>query len=217
MFGYFPNSNLWTVLSSIALLAVSITAHTAPTVKQSSSGLCHSEESPNYDRTKTFTGYESLKECTQNGGQLRDGLVLARYSESNSEYDRSKFGHGWQDTDGDCQNSRMEALISQSTRSVQFADDDRCRVTQGRWISTFTGKVITDASKIDIDHAVLLKFAWEHGADTWSQEKRVRFANDPVNLLSVEARFLRLVKQYDLKSSPPENRWIRSFLDSCRS
>ena len=35
-------------------------------------------------------------------------------------------------------------------------------------------------------HVVPLKWAWDHGADTWSRDKREKFANDPVNLWSVE-------------------------------
>lgn len=32
-----------------------------------------------------------------------------------------------------------------------------------------------------------LKWAWEHGASEWSDNKTERFANDPVNPLPVEA------------------------------
>ncbi len=31
-----------------------------------------------------------------------------------------------------------------------------------------------------------LKWAWDNGADTWSDDKRQRFANDPVNLFAVD-------------------------------
>jgi hypothetical protein len=34
---------------------------------------------------------------------------------------------------------------------------------------------------------VPLAYAWSRGADEWSREKRVRFANDPVNLYAVLA------------------------------
>ncbi|WP_260312648.1 HNH endonuclease family protein [Marinobacter sp. 3-2] len=141
-------------------------------------------------------------------------------------YDRSAFGHGWDDADGDCQDSRAEALIVQSTTQVRFADERRCRVVTGRWISPFTSKIIQNSSEIDIDHVVPLKWAWEHGANTWSREKREKFVNDPVNLWSVElslnrqkgargpeewlppsgrcqyvSRFFRIVKLYGLRLS----------------
>ena len=76
---------------------------------------------------------------------------------------------------------------------------------------------------------VPLKWAWDHGADTWSRDKREKFANDPVNLWSVElslnrqkgakgpsewlppagqcgyvARFVRIVKQYRVEPKTEE-------------
>ncbi|WP_067222775.1 HNH endonuclease family protein [Marinomonas gallaica] len=64
-------------------------------------------------------------------------------------------------------------------------------VNFGRWISMYSGEVIFDASKLDIDHVVPLKWAWEHGAMFWSKAKRKEFANAPVNLVAVEASLYR--------------------------
>lgn len=85
----------------------------------------------------------------------------------------------------------MERLISQSVSQVRFKDAKNCKVLSGKWISPFTGNTIYKASDIDIDYVVPLKWAWVHGAKNWSREKRVKFANDPANLLSVEARLNR--------------------------
>ncbi|MHA2940317.1 HNH endonuclease family protein [Vibrio sp. RC27] len=112
-------------------------------------------------------------------------------------------------------------MISQSTGNLVF--NEKGRVIRGRWISAYSGKVLVDASKVDIDHVVPLHWAWEHGAAKWSQDEREMFANDQRNLLAVEAslnrqkgdkginewlppqnqdqykaRFLRIVKLYDL-------------------
>jgi hypothetical protein len=158
-----------------------------------------------------------------------------------SWYERTKNYRAFDSLEA-CQDSRAEALIAQSTTRVRFADESRCRVVTGRWISPFTGKVIQNSSEIDVDHVVPLKWAWDRGARTWSRTKRETFANDPVNLWPVElslnrskgakgpdewlppsaqwgyvARFFRVVKHYDLKFSSPETRWIKSFLDSCRN
>ncbi|MDK9556097.1 HNH endonuclease family protein [Marinobacter sp. M216] len=217
-------------------------------VKQSSSGLCHPLESNWYDRTENYTAYDSVEACLDAGGRLPQGLTLASlggHQESTGgpqEYERSKFGHGWDDADGDCQDSRAEALIAMSATTVRFANDDRCRVTTGRWISSFTENVIQNASEIDIDHVVPLAWAWEHGAAGWSHTKREQFANDPVNLLPVEAslnrskgalgpnqwlppaghcgyvaRFTRIMKKYELEPTKSESSWLRDFLNSCRS
>lgn len=199
-------------------------------IKKTTSEICHSKNSSYYSRIKKYTPYLSLQECLASGGRLPKsygGPTTSHLSSSKgSKYDRSKFGRGWADVDGDCQDSRQEVLIAQSTVPVKFKSDNRCRVSAGCWISPFSGKVIHNPSVIDIDHVVPLKWAWDNGANKWTKEKRRMFANDPANLLSVEAsfnrqkgakgpnvwlppanqceyvlRFLRIVKKYDLRGA----------------
>jgi hypothetical protein len=43
------------------------------------------------------------------------------------------------------------------------------------------------ASEIDIDHVVALSDAWQKGAARWPAGKRLALANDPLNLLAVDA------------------------------
>lgn len=203
----------------------------APIVKLSSSGICHDSESPYFSRTKQFTAFATLEACLEEGGRLPKGAAPADTPSpersTGAIYKREHFGSGWLDTDGDCQDARQEALAAQSTAPVRFESERGCRVIAGRWISPFTGKAIHDPSAIDIDHVVPLKWAWDHGASDWTREKRERFANDPVNLLSVEAslnrskgakglidwlppsgqcqytlRFLRVLRIYKLALSP---------------
>ena len=226
-----------TKLAPYLLLVLGLAATTVhATVKQSSSGICHSADSPYYERTKNFKPFATLDACLQSGGRLPQGMsasagatLVAVQNQAVTGYSRAQFGKGWADNDGDCQNSRHEALIKQSTGPVRFKAGRECQVTAGRWISPYTGAVIHDPSRIDIDHVVPLKWAWEHGADKWPQSKRDRFANDPVNLLSVEAslnrqkgakgldewlppanqcqyvaRFMRVMKAYKLELSPLE-------------
>ena len=106
-------------------------------------------------------------------------------------YSREQFGRGWGDLDDDCQNSRQETLITLSTTPVRFKDYRNCSVISGRWISPFTGRILLDASLIDIDHIVPLKWAWDHGANQWTSTQRKSFANDPVNLWPVERELNR--------------------------
>lgn len=224
--------NLSLPLAATVILAT--TSH-ADTVKQSTSGVCHDQNSSYYERTTNFKPFNSLDACLRSGGRLPKGYSGNLNSSSsstpstNSGYSREQFGSGWADTDGDCQNSRHEALIAQSTGQVRFKDGRECSVTAGRWISPYTGEVIHDPRNIDIDHVVPLKWAWEHGADRWPHTLREKFANDPVNLLSVEAslnrekgakgpdewlppahqcqyilRFLRVMKSYKLQLSETE-------------
>lgn len=227
-------------LVALLLLAL-VPAVALATVKQSSSGLCHPPQSPWYERTTHFTPFDSLEACLSAGGRLPRGVSLASVDPAVAGYQRSQFGHGWDDQDGDCQDSRAEALIGTSTTTVRFADEERCRVVSGRWISPFTGRVIQNAGDVDIDHVVPLSWAWQNGASHWSRQRRVAFANDPINLWPVEAslnrskgdrgpdewmppagecqyisRFVRIVIKYDLKPSEADAREFNRLLDTCR-
>ena len=175
----------------------------ASTIKQSTSGLCHPPQSSWYDRTRTYKPFDTVEACLDAGGRLPKGISLASLDQAKrsddassgamARYQRSAFGHGWDDADGDCRNSRAEALIASSTTQVHFATDRGCRVVAGRWVSAFTGNVIQNASNIDIDHVVPLAWSWDRGAREWPGETRLRFANDPVNLLPVEASLNRSI------------------------
>jgi hypothetical protein len=215
-------------------------------IKKSSSGICHPPESSWYERTKNYIPFDSLKTCLQEGGRLPKGLSLTSLNGAQNEnekngYDRSAFGHGWDDQDGDCQDSRAEALVATSTTPVRFATNKRCRVVTGRWVSPFTGRVIQNAGDIDIDHVVPLAWSWNRGARQWPREKREQFANDSMNLWPVElslnrskgakgpnewlppsgqcgyvSRFYRIVKLHKLEPRPAENEWVQAFLADCR-
>ena len=99
-------------------------------------------------------------------------------------YDRNEYGP-WKDVDRDCQNTRHEVLIGSSAEPVQFKTEKQCLVVAGKWIGLYTGKVFTNARKIDIDHVVPLKEAHISGASGWTKEKKRQFANDADNLLAV--------------------------------
>ncbi|WP_299439499.1 HNH endonuclease family protein [uncultured Rhodospira sp.] len=103
-------------------------------------------------------------------------------------YSRGLYDH-WVDADGDCQDTRHEVLIRDSTARVRLTADG-CRVVGGRWIDPYSGRVITDPSALDVDHLVPLAEAHRSGADRWSADRRRAFANDlssPLTLLPVGA------------------------------
>ncbi len=92
----------------------------AALVKMSKSHICHDTNSRYYNRTKNFTPFDTLQACLDAGGRLPKGQSsLAPITTSKqavgATYKRDYFGKGWADENHDCQNSRMEALISQST------------------------------------------------------------------------------------------------------
>lgn len=232
----------------VAFLTLSLNVSAAEVVKKSNSGICHDMGSRHYERTKNFQSFDSISSCLDSGGRLSKG-----YKDSNASlgaravdvantgrsYSRSEFGHGWDDMDGDCQNSRHEALIAQSTGQVNFKTSRKCHVVSGRWISPYSGKVVHSAKALDADHVVPLKWAWDNGASAWSESKRKAFANDPVNLLVVEAglnrskgakgldewmppagkcqyasRYIRVMKKYDISLSVSDRTQYQAILKS---
>lgn len=103
-----------------------------------------------------------------------------------SEYNRKDWPH-WIDEDNDCQDTRAEILIRDSLGPIKFKRNKPCNVSWGRWLCPYTGKEILKASELDIDHIVPLAHAQKSGGAAWPREKKRQFANDPLNLLAVEA------------------------------
>lgn len=230
---------LLTALFSMPAMAV---------VKLSKNGICHTPQSPWYSRTKNYTPFEDMQSCLNAGGRLPQevsagaaaplhAMPLQQSLPVAGKYSRAQFGTGWDDADGDCQDSRAEALIQASTVTPRMSG---CRVVSGRWISPYTGNVIMNAKEIDIDHVYPLALSWVHGAAQWSSKQREKFANDPVNLLPVEAslnrakgakppsqwlppsgqcqyvsRFKRISLIYKLNLPQSEREWIDRFLTRC--
>jgi hypothetical protein len=105
--------------------------------------------------------------------------------EVTSGYERQKFKH-WVDADGDCQDTRDEVLLEESTTRTR----GRCDLSSGTWFSTYDGVTLKRPGGLDIDHMVPLKESWESGADAWSDEEREAYANDlgdPRPLIAVTA------------------------------
>ena len=104
------------------------------------------------------------------------------------KYERKSYRH-WIDEDRDCQNARHEVLIAESSSTVVFKTEKGCRVVSGSWNDPYSGKTITDASKLDIDHLVPLKEVHESGGHAWDVYRKRDYANDlsdPNTLIAVD-------------------------------
>tara|TARA_R100001129_G_scaffold7775_1_gene5684 strand:- start:501 stop:1232 length:732 start_codon:yes stop_codon:yes gene_type:complete len=174
-------TTVWLVITACFALPIQASEHV---IKKSNSGICHAEDSRWYSRTKNFTPYDTLDACLKSGGRLPKGYKYRKTNSQPTGYQRSAFNH-WVDKDGDCLNERHELLEQLATGSVHYSDNG-CRVIRGRWNDPYTGKVFFNSSDVDVDHVVALKRAWDTGASSWSDKKRERFANDPINLLVVD-------------------------------
>ena len=103
-------------------------------------------------------------------------------------YNRKLYGV-WIDEDGDCQYTRHEILIAESTQPVTF-DKKRCRVLSGQWEDPYTGRVFNDPRLVDIDHFIPLAEVHRSGGYSWTGAQRRRYTNDlsnPDTLIVVSA------------------------------
>ena len=144
-------------------------------------------------------------------------VVVADRPSRLPEYDRSDWKH-WTDVDGDCQDARQEVLIAESSVPVAFTDERSCRVAAGRWTGLYTGEVVEDPGKLDVDHMVPLANAHLSGAFAWDAELKELYANSlgyPGHLIAVTASANRSKGRKGPEEWRPPNRtyWCRYATD----
>ena len=108
-------------------------------------------------------------------------------------YTRAQFTH-WSDLDRNGCDARNDTLKRDLTEVIYKAGTRDCKVIAGLLLDPFSGKVITFSStksNIDIDHVVALSNAWQTGAAYFDKTKRAAIANDPLNLIAVDAKLNR--------------------------
>jgi len=131
-------------------------------------------------------GCNKCGSTTTGGGKVSKKVRDApRNPKPAKKFDRKDWPH-WIDEDGDCQDTRAEMLIKYNTGELKFKRNKECNVSWGRWVCPYTGKELTKASDVDIDHVVPLANAHRSGGATWTREQKREFANDPLNLLVVD-------------------------------
>ena len=105
-------------------------------------------------------------------------------------YARTRFGTAWSDVDHNGCDTRDDVLRRDLTAIRIRAGTDGCVVIAGMLADPYTGRSITfakaAADKVQIDHVIALSDAWQTGAQGWSPDTRLAFANDPLNLLAVD-------------------------------
>lgn len=116
------------------------------------------------------------------------------------DYRRDAFGESWTDETTapgghngcDTRNDILDRdLIDKTYVSIK-----RCpnAVATGTLLDPYTSALVPFmrgnqvGAAVQIDHLVPLALAWDLGARNWTDEMRVRFANDPANLLAVQGQ-----------------------------
>jgi len=136
--------------------------------------------------------------------------VQVRGKAPRTGYSREIFGPAWFDVDRNRCNTRDD-ILARDLQERQMGGS--CRVLAGiLFPDPYTGeniRFVRGKSLVDIDHVVALAQAWESGAWQWRFPQRVRFANDPLNLLAVSARANRQKGDREAAAWLPSNRSFR--------
>ncbi|MCG8415338.1 MAG: HNH endonuclease [Pseudomonadales bacterium] len=187
--------------------------------------------------------------CHMSGCQMPDTFSVGRTGRDSllTDYRRRERFYNpddWsfeEDFDEDCQSTRQEMLILTSRTEVKYTNPRNCVVRTGEWLDEYTGKTFTVAVQIDVDHVIPLMYAHTHGGDRWMPDKKLAFANDPLNIVLVEKREIRrkndrgpdrylpreefqceyaqlwdvLSDKYDLQLGAGDRNTIRKILEDC--
>ena len=125
-------------------------------------------------------------------------------------YSRDQFGLAWIDVDRNGCDTRTDILVRDLVERVMSG---RCKVLSGvLYPDPYTGRklvYVRGRSVVDIDHVVALGNAWATGAQRLSATDRTAFANDPLNLLAVEASSNRQKGDGDAATWLPANKGFR--------
>ncbi|TVS85818.1 HNH endonuclease family protein [Mycobacterium helveticum] len=130
------------------------------------------------------------------------------------DYRRAAFGDAWDDNNdaplGHNGCDTRDDILNRDLVDKTYVSVKRCpdAVATGTLHDPYTNKTIAfqrgahTGESVQIDHIVPLAYAWDMGAYAWPFAERLRFANDPANLLAVDGR-----ANQDKGDSPPA-RWM---------
>jgi hypothetical protein len=163
-------------------------------------------------------------------------------------YERSQFGPAWSDVDRNGCDTRNDILYRDLTSITYKPGTRECVVLSGVLVDPYSGEKIAfergvkSSMDVQIDHVVALSNAWQTGAFKLSYDKRLAFANDPMNLLAVKGRLnsqkgdgdaatwlpplksircayvaqqIAVKAKYGLWVTPPEKAAMKSLLAKC--
>ena len=131
------------------------------------------------------------------GTDVLAGLGIVPERVRGDDYRRSAFGEAWDDDNGapgghnGC--DTRDDILNRDLADKAYVSTRRCpqAIAAGTLRDPYTNATVAFVrgnqvgASVQIDHLVPLAFAWDMGARDWSDEMRIRFANDPANLLAV--------------------------------
>ena len=96
-------------------------------------------------------------------------------------YKRTDYPH-WKE--GATLKTVRDEILKRDGNSVSTENG---KLVSGHWKDFYSGRLIKDKRKIDIDHIFPLNRANNSGAYAWTILEKEKFANDPENLLAVSS------------------------------
>ncbi len=134
------------------------------------------------------------------GTDVLAGISVVPERAHRHDYRRSAFGDAWDDNN-DAPGGRngcdtRDDILNRDLVDITHVSTQRCpaAVATGTLHDPYTNATVafTRGAKVgaavQIDHIVPLAYAWDMGAAGWTYATRLRFANDPANLLAVAGR-----------------------------
>lgn len=203
--------------SSTAAPSPSTTAAATPS-RSSSSATPSPSTAPAVAAAPDVTATPVRKPAATSPGQAAHGTALAGVAvltvkgrAPKTGYSRDAFGQAWFDADRNGCDTRNDMLRRDLVSKMM---KNPCKVLAGTLApGPYTGATIRfeygGASEVDLDHVVALGDAWQKGAVSWPAGKRLAFANDPLNLLAVDASTNRAKGEGDAATWLPPNKSYR--------
>ncbi|ORA37677.1 HNH endonuclease family protein [Mycobacterium aquaticum] len=117
-----------------------------------------------------------------------------------NDYRRAAFGEAWDDDNsapgGHNGCDTRNDILNRDLVDKTYVAIKRCptAVASGTLHDPYTNAVVAFVrgnqvgAAVQIDHIVPLALAWDLGARAWPDDLRLRFANDPANLLAVQGQ-----------------------------
>lgn len=186
------------VMSSVAVTSVPSVGSTDSSLRSSSGAVATNGSGVDGSGSVKSSGPPTETPSRATGGAPTGGgsNAIAVFSKIGTEAQSGPTGYGaarfgdWLDQDYDGCDTRNDVLIRDL--SDVAATSGSCAVTNGTLDDPYTGARIQytgpgAASTVTVDHVVSLEDAWGSGANQWTDRERLRFANDPLNLLAVSA------------------------------
>lgn len=134
------------------------------------------------------------------GTDVLVGITVLEQRTHRYDYRRAAFGHAWDDNNdapgGHNGCDTRDDILDRDLVDKTYVSVKRCpnAVATGTLHDPYTNTTIAFrrgakvGEAVQIDHIVPLAYAWDMGASGWPDPVRLRFANDPANLLAVQGK-----------------------------